>query len=118
MLLPSKMSVKAGVAPLRRTSSYVVHHNLGANITGGPDCSMEYILHSMEQSGFYLQKPLKDNVFFTAAIDTMAETTSFAIECHEAVQKWKYLNSIAVSKHLILLYTLNLSVLQFITLHM
>ena len=33
----------------------------------------------------------------------MAEATSFTIECHETVQKWKYSNSFAVGKNLLLM---------------
>jgi len=36
---------------------------------------------------FIFKNPNKKMYFFPAIIDTMAETTSFIIECHETVQR-------------------------------
>ena len=52
---------------------------------------------------FIFKSPQKPMHFFPAARDAMTDTTAFTIECHEAVQNWKYSRSFAVGKNLILL---------------
>ena len=57
------------------------NRSLGANIKRGPGCSKGYTIFKNPQRTAYV---------IPATIDTMAETASFTIECHETVQKWKY----------------------------